>query len=57
MSAEDFFSRAGLIVEFFFSGLVSIWNLMRDNWLLAVLLALFVVSFVVTVLLAIKSIK
>lgn len=57
MSAEEFFSRAGLIVEFFFSGLVSIWNLMRENWLLAVLLALFVVSFVVTVLLAIKSIK
>lgn len=57
MSAEEFFSRAGLIVEFFFSGFVSIWNLMRENWLLAVLLALFVVSFVVTVLLTIKSIK
>lgn len=57
MSAEEFFSKAGLIVEFFFGGLVDIWNLMRSNWIYSVLLALFIVSFIVAVLVSIKSIK
>ena len=57
MSAEEFFNKAYLIVDFFFGGLIDVWNLMRSNWIYCVILALFILGFIVSILLAIKHIK